>query len=310
MPGVVAPTVDLTPSSSRVEPNFPSTSQKQQAAKDVLLGFEDSSKNRWVPGPSRPIEVVEVTSYAQLPIILKKLNNSPDTVRLVFPSVPPTGDLGKDNKIRAEQQAIHTLIDNLHGNALADLTAQTIVLVEQSHIFDDLRDKDGDLKVILDWWLHPEGPLSFNQNSQTKLQVAHVVDLTAATTDKERAALCDMFVKGVSNAGTVARLVCILPAVEKQAKVLGASALEALSSASLTPSVNWSAVKVWITPKDTWQQPSAPENARCVSQMSLEELEERIKTNQRIVIQSRPPRGSNGRKGVFRRFLDFALQDD
>jgi hypothetical protein len=301
--------LDLSAKPGWTPPVFPSPSVVAQEVKDILEQFIDAGKRTWVPGPTNPIEVIEVSSFAQLPVILERLEQSGDTVRLVFPTMLSTGDPAKDTRIADEQTAIRDLMSQRHAKPIGDLITEAFSKIEDSYLFDDLRTSTADFQEILRWWKDNDNRWKLNAASQVKLQVAEVVDLSTGENEAEKDALRDLLVKGVQNPTTPDRFVCILPNNEREAKELGQKVLDGIAAATMTSPVNLESIPVWVCANVVWDRMSRPSGSVGITPMDLKELQRRIGANEKIVTGAASQGFSGERGGFFRRAADWLWAD-
>jgi hypothetical protein len=274
--------IDLATDSAWTPPTFPTAPGALQAVMDTLSEFKDPAKRSWVPGPTKPIELIEVSSFAQLPVILRRLQDAPDTVRLVFPKIS-TGDAVRDGLIEDEQKEIHALMSKRHATPIGALITEAYAKVEQSHIFLDVQTHATELQGILAWWRDNDNGWKLDAASQVKLQVAEVIDLSAGKNDAERDALRDILVRGVQDPATKDRFICILPNVEDQAKELAEQVINAVTTAAGLPAVDLTAIKVWISPSSVWSSTSLPVNPPSAQEETLAEIKIKLDRSQKIV---------------------------
>lgn len=282
-------------------PIFPPRDPEVQEVLNCLEGFRSPADRKMVPGLARPIELIEVESLAQLPVILKALQESTDTVRLVFPAMK-TGDSAKDARIEDEQRQIHHLLKDRHSQPLGQLISEAMSKVESSYVFDAVRGDGARMDIVRNFWMN-NNIWNLNETSSVKLGVQEVIDVSAGANDVEKAGLCDMFVSGVAASATQDRFLCMLPADAARARDLGQRVLEAVDRIAATTPVNLDTAKVLISPAVVWEWDSVPANPPCAVLMSLAELKKRIENDEELVPSSAPPIAPGG-SGRLRKLID------
>jgi hypothetical protein len=252
-------------------PPAPTNPQVTQLRSQIAAFITDADK-KLTTGPSGPIRLIEVTSYLQLPIILEKLQNSQESIRLTFP--PPAGG---QPEIVKEQEAIHNLISSRHSKTLGDLVTEFKSLLGQSYAFKGHQQADVQSALnILDNLVH------LNDKNTAQLQVNHIIDLSTVARSA-RKPLVEHLVTGVAKGpASGGYIVQADPSSEKDARLI-ARRLDYSLTRNPKASSHIDLVQVWIGPKVDWDRNTPPPSMPSFNELSLEELRRRLRNNQAIL---------------------------
>ncbi len=152
------------------------TIDKTLAQWDKFLGKQPGCDCGFSAAPGQAMRAVNVSSAAQVPMILRELHRSDGSIRIHFPS-------SADPKVIEDQVKIRAFLQEHHGKDLASLKSELVTLLEGSHSFQDLQSNTKFTKAYAsaEQWI--DANLSGVSSNSSKL---HVTDVVSVRGDAEQ----------------------------------------------------------------------------------------------------------------------------
>lgn len=122
-----------------------------------------STRPQYLAVPGRTVELYEVHSWAQVPIILKRLEAKAE-VRLSFPEVP-----ANNADVSKEQNEIRMFLSQRHNKPIQDMVKDLQTNIENSWLFASLT--PAEKTSVAQGWVAKQG---FNPHKNGLLAVTHV----------------------------------------------------------------------------------------------------------------------------------------
>lgn len=139
----------------------PAAQSRVEAELKKLEQFKFGTLN--VPG--KTIETVEIKSWAQVALVLKRLEARAE-VRLRFPEAQPPDDV---DKISREQKEIHDFLSNRHNLTINQTANLLVEKISKSWLFEGLDDRTAE--QLAEGWVQRR---QFNPRKTDCLSVSHV----------------------------------------------------------------------------------------------------------------------------------------
>lgn len=108
------------------------TVDKTLAQWEKFLAKRPGCESGFSAAPGQAMRAVNVSSAAQVPMILRELHRNDGSIRISFPS-------STDPKVTEDQVKIRAFLQEHHGKDLASLKSELVALLEGSHSFKNLQ---------------------------------------------------------------------------------------------------------------------------------------------------------------------------
>jgi hypothetical protein len=263
-------------SPTTVTPPPAATSTELDSLKKVIDTFIADANKKLTTGPTGPMGLIEVTSLLQLPIILEKLQNSPESIRLNFPP-------DANGQVTNEQKNIHQLLSDRHSKSLGDLTNEALNLLAGSAILKGLATdvKDGALQYLFD-------KVKPDPNHASTLQVNHIIDASQPGADLKK--LADQLVQGVKQGSNKGGFILQVPAQGSMECFQKALALVEhigpLLDNNEQAQANLANGTIWLGDSQVWETSSTlPNRIENFDVLSFEDLWNKYTANQELLKQ-------------------------
>lgn len=161
--------IDLAPRGTQAAP--PASSAQEDLVKNQLRNLSQQ-KIAYLPAPGRQIEVFAIDSWAQVALVLKRLDAKAE-VRLTFPE-PSAGP--NFDRISQEQIAIHDFLSKRHNLSVQCTAALLVDKIAKSWLFGDLATDQAE--KLADSWVKNQ---QLNPLKQDCISVSHVYTEAALT---------------------------------------------------------------------------------------------------------------------------------
>ena len=213
--------------------------------------------------PRGAITLIEVTSALQLPIILDKLQKSPENIRLTFPDMC-------NSEILAEQTKIHTLLSERHSKDLGNIVTESKKLIENCYHFKNHTQAD---KAYAEKYL--AGRANPSANSTVILNVDQFISIPTTAKNAHKP-LVDQLVQGLGQGSVRGNYIVELPRDERIAREV-CTELETSLGKNQPAAANISIAKAWIGTNQKWERTSPPPVPPTIEQMDLDDLRKKAR---------------------------------
>lgn len=159
----------------------PTNTEKTLAHWDKFLAKQPGCDTGFAAAPGQAMRAINVSSAAQVPMILRELHRGDGTIRINFPS-------SGDPKVTEDQVKIRAFLQGHHGEDLASLKGELVKLLEDSHSFQKLEENPKFTRSFAsaEQWINAN--LSGVESDSSSLDVTDVVSVkgTVEGTAEER----------------------------------------------------------------------------------------------------------------------------
>jgi serine/threonine protein phosphatase PrpC len=151
---------------------------KTLAQWEKFLAKRPGCDTGFAAAPGQAMRAINVSSAAQVPMILRELHRTDGTIRINFPS-------SADPKVTQDQVKIRTFLQEHHGKDLASLKSELVTLLTDSHSFRDLKDDKTFKKSFAsaEQWI--DANFSGIASSNSTLDVTDVISVKGAAEKRE-----------------------------------------------------------------------------------------------------------------------------
>jgi len=182
MPATVdAPRIARQPRDSGAETtsrNDATTTDKTLAQWEKFLAKQPGCDSGFTAAPRQAMRAINVSSAAQVPMILRELHRGDESIRISF---PPSAD----PKVTEDQIKIRAFLQEHHGKELASLKNELTTLLEGSHSFKELQANNKFSKAFDSAAKWIDANFTGVESNNSMLTVTDVVSLEGATEKRE-----------------------------------------------------------------------------------------------------------------------------
>jgi serine/threonine protein phosphatase PrpC len=145
---------------------------------EKFLATQPGCDTGFVAAPGQAMRAINVSSAAQVPMILRELHQSDGTIRINFPE-------STEPKVTQDQVKIRAFLQGHHGKDLASLKDQLVALLEGSHSFKELKENAKFKKSFAsaEQWINAN--FSGVESDSSSLDVTDVVSVKGAAEERE-----------------------------------------------------------------------------------------------------------------------------
>lgn len=200
-----------------------------------FLAQQPGCDSGFTAAPGKAMRAINVSSAAQVPMILRELHRGDESIRISFP--PST-----DPKVTKDQVKIRAFLQEHHGKELASLKSELITLLENSHSFEKLQENTK-FSTAFDsaaTWI--DANFTGVESNNSMLTVTDVVSLEGATEKREDTVAAAIVSLEESHKSGRAAVVTVSHADAQDPALRGAIRLKL----DETPEIDPSKVRVWI----------------------------------------------------------------
>jgi len=145
---------------------------------EKFLAKQPGCDSGFTAAPGKAMRAINVSSAAQVPMILRELHRGDESIRISFP--PST-----DPKVTEDQIKIRAFLQEHHGKELASLKSELTTLLEGSHSFKELQANNKFSKAFDSAAKWIDANFTGVESNNSMLTVTDVVSLEGATEKRE-----------------------------------------------------------------------------------------------------------------------------
>lgn len=193
---------DLVPPAA--PPNAPIKDAAFQDVETKLQGLLNRTK-QFISTPTGSAELLEVDSFAQVPMVLKLLEQG-QQVRLRFPAPEVSLSDADREAIKDEQKKIHEFLSQRHNQPISASTADLTSLIKDSFLFRALDEAGKD--SLVNWLTTTQGP---NQTKTDTIVVSHIYTPQALQSPEKKADILAKLATSSSDSSPAPRVIFEVP---------------------------------------------------------------------------------------------------
>lgn len=193
---------DLVPPAA--PPNAPIKDAAFQDVETKLQSLLNRTK-QFISTPTGSAELLEVDSFAQVPMVLKLLEQG-QQVRLRFPAPEASLSDADREAIKDEQKKIHEFLSQRHNQPISASTADLTSLIKDSFLFRALDEAGKD--SLVNWLTTTQGP---NQTKTDTIVVSHIYTPQALQSPEKKADILAKLATSSSDSSPAPRVIFEVP---------------------------------------------------------------------------------------------------